>query len=47
MDVDSIAITQRSGGRSLAAFDVAAFAEYNQPARPGADSDLAFSLFFT
>ena len=36
-----IAIMQRLHGIALAAFDAAACADYDQPARPGADSDPA------
>ena len=42
--VGMIAIMQRLHGIALAAFDAAACADYDQPARPGADSDPA--IFF-
>jgi hypothetical protein len=42
--VGLIGITQRLCGKARAAFDVAAYTDCDQPARPGADSDPA--IFF-
>jgi hypothetical protein len=45
-DCGVIAITQRLCGKAFAAFDVAASADNDQPAHPGADSDPAIYFLF-